>query len=163
MQFQSVEMPENARIWIYTSNRMLTPGEVTKLNAAMSAFTDDWTAHGAKMKATHIVLHDSVLVLVADEQKAAASGCSIDDSVRTIKAMGEELGVDFFNRHRVVFQNQGGEWENKSAADFWALRKAEVVLESTRLVNPLCTNWKEFVEDGEIEFAKSWHQKMWGR
>ena len=36
----------------------------------------------------------------------AASGCSIDDSVRTLKKLGEELNIDFFDRTLVAFKNQ---------------------------------------------------------
>lgn len=154
-------MPDHARVWLYTSERKLTAEETRFLHENMKAFTDRWTAHGAKMTAHHVFLHDCVLVLVADEQRAAASGCSIDDSVRTIKAIGEGLKVDFFNRHRVVYQKETGEWENKSASEFWALRKANVVTAQTKLVNPLCNSWGEFVREGVVEFENSWHQQMW--
>ncbi len=133
------------------------------MHTTMKNFTERWSAHGSRLEATHVLLHNSVLVLVANEQKAMASGCSIDDSVKEIKQLGNSLRVDFFNRHRVVFQEKQGEWVNKGVAEFWAMRKAGLVTSETLVVNPLCSNLGEFVNSGEIPFAQSWHQEMWER
>ena len=40
---------------------------------------------------------DKKIVLIADEEKATASGCSIDSSVKCIKSIGSQLNIDFFN------------------------------------------------------------------
>lgn len=163
MSIASVQMPHHSRVWIYTSDRILIIEEQALLHKTMRAFTDRWTAHGSRLEATYTLLHNSVLILIANEQKAMASGCSIDDSVKEIKQLGSDLGVDFFNRHRVVFQEKEGLWANKGVAEFWALRKAGVVSAETLVVNPLCTTWGEFVNSGEVPFAHSWHQEMWER
>jgi hypothetical protein len=163
MSIASVQMPPHSRVWIYTSDRELTTEEQSVLHLKMQDFTDRWTAHGSRLEATYTFLYNSVLILIANEQKAMASGCSIDDSVKEIKQLGSQLGVDFFNRHRVVFQESGGNWTNKGIAEFWALRKAGVVTAETLVVNSLCTTWGEFVNSGEVQFAYSWHQQMWER
>jgi hypothetical protein len=163
MSIDSIQMPSHSRVWIYTSDRILTIEEQALLHKFMQEFTDRWTAHGSRLEATHALLHNSVLILIANEQKAMASGCSIDDSVKEIKQLGSNLGVDFFNRHRVVFQEKEDSWTNKGVAEFWAMRKAGLVTSETLVVNPLCSTLGEFVNSGEIPFAQSWHQEMWER
>jgi hypothetical protein len=66
----------------------------------MSAFTDEWTVHGAPMEASFDIRFDHIIIIAANDQ---ASGCSIDASVRAIKNLGVELHIDFFNRTMVAF------------------------------------------------------------
>lgn len=96
-------LPPHSRLWIYQSNKLFTAEQKQILSDALRAFTDSWTAHGAPMKASFQMPYDHFIVLGADEQSTSASGCSIDDSVRTIKAIGNQLGLDFFDRKSVPF------------------------------------------------------------
>src|SRR6188768_266542 len=99
--FQS--LPDHARIWIYQSERKITSEEKTIISDTLEAFTQQWAVHGQPMDASFAVLHDQFIILAANDQ---ASGCSIDSSVRTIKNLGDQLGVDFFNRNLIAFQKR---------------------------------------------------------
>lgn len=96
-------LPPSSRIWIYQSNKLFTPEQKEIISEALRAFTDSWTAHGAPMKASFQLSFDHFIVLAADEHSTAASGCSIDDSVRTIKSIGNTVNLDFFDRKSVPF------------------------------------------------------------
>lgn len=96
-------LPPSSRVWIYQSNKLFTQEQKQILSEALQAFTDSWTAHGAPMKASFQLPYDHFIVLAADEQSTSASGCSIDDSVRTIKAIGSTTSLDFFDRKSVAF------------------------------------------------------------
>ena len=53
-----------------------------------------------------------MLVVGLDEQRAGATGCSIDKLVGFVKAQGEALGVDWFDRHQVLWRQPGEEaWQ----------------------------------------------------
>jgi hypothetical protein len=56
------------------------------------------------MKASFRLPHDHFIILAADEHYAEASGCSIDDSVRTIRAASERTGLNFLDRTTVAFK-----------------------------------------------------------
>jgi hypothetical protein len=99
------KLPPHSRVWIYQSNKLFTAEQKQILSEALRSFTETWTAHGAPMKASFQLPYDHFIVLAADEQTTSASGCSIDDSVRTIKMIGSELGIDFFDRKNVPFLN----------------------------------------------------------
>ena len=40
------ELPEDAKIWIYQSNRPFTNEEAAAVKAACESFLSGWTAHG---------------------------------------------------------------------------------------------------------------------
>jgi hypothetical protein len=101
--FQS--LPDSSRIWIFQADRKLNSQESKIISDTLTAFTERWLVHGSPMAASFDIRFDQFIILAADEDANAASGCSIDDSVRTIKSLGTQLGVDFFDRTSVAFKN----------------------------------------------------------
>lgn len=99
-------LPENSRIWIYQSNRKFNPAELLIISDALSTLTDQWKVHGIPLHSSFEIRFDQFIILAADENSTAASGCSIDDSVRMIKLLGEKLGVELFDRTRIAFKNE---------------------------------------------------------
>lgn len=99
------QLPDNARLWSYQSDRKLTATEKVWIEEILPPFLADWAAHGAKLNAYGTVLGDYHLILVVNEDQANASGCSIDSSVRFIKHLEKELGISFFNRLKMLVDN----------------------------------------------------------
>ncbi len=93
-----------SRVWIYQSSRNLNVEEVRIISEALRAFTERWLVHGSPMQASFDIRFNQFVILAADEDVNAASGCSIDDSVRMFKKLGSELNVDFFDRTLVAFR-----------------------------------------------------------
>lgn len=96
-----------ARVWIYQSNRPFTDAETAAITAEVQAFAQSWLSHGAPVKAFATVLYNQFIVLMADETQTSVGGCSTDSSVRLIKAIEQELGVDLFNRQLLAFMMDG--------------------------------------------------------
>ena len=112
-----------------------------------------------------MLLHDRVLAVGLDEQRAGATGCSIDKLVGFVRAQGEALGVDWFDRHQVLWRQPGEEaWQATRTPEFWALRKAGVVHGESEVVDPLlqtvgaARSGKGFLVS---TFDESWHSAMW--
>jgi len=97
------EMPGHSRIWIYQADRALTQTEQETVSTSLHAFCSGWAAHGHQLLTSYCLAHRHFIILAADEAAAGASGCSIDSSVRHLKALGAQLGVDFFNRTLIPF------------------------------------------------------------
>lgn len=110
------QLPDNARLWSYQSDRKLTATEKAWLEEILPPFLQEWAAHGAKLNAYGAVLGDHHLVLVVHEDQANASGCSIDSSVRFIKQIEKELGISFFNRLKMLVDNGQEEFFTSYAA-----------------------------------------------
>lgn len=101
------QLPGNSRIWIYPSDRPLTAAEQDGAAASLKEYCSGWSAHGHPLHTSFRIIHDHFIILAADEQAAAASGCSIDGSVRHLKQLGAQLGIDFFSRTLVPFLKAG--------------------------------------------------------
>ncbi|WP_343633585.1 hypothetical protein [Fluviicola sp.] len=99
------QLPDDARLWSYQSDRKLTATEKAWIEEVLPPFLAEWAAHGAKLNAYGAVLGDYHLILVVNEDQANASGCSIDSSVRFIKHLEKELGISFFNRLKMLVDN----------------------------------------------------------
>jgi hypothetical protein len=99
------KIQDSSRIWIYQANRKFNYEESKIISDALTTFTEGWLVHGSPMQASFSLRYDQFVILAADEDANAASGCSIDDSVRTLKRLGSELTIDFFDRTLVGFKN----------------------------------------------------------
>ncbi|MET3877039.1 MULTISPECIES: hypothetical protein [Chitinophaga] len=87
-----------SRVWIYQSNRPFNEQEILEINEQLHQFTSQWNAHGAPVKGWGQVVLNQVIVLMADESQTTVSGCSTDSSVRIIKSIEQQYGVNLFDR-----------------------------------------------------------------
>ncbi len=87
-----------SRVWIYQSNRPFNEQEILEINEQLHQFTSQWNAHGAPVKGWGQVVLNQVIVLMADESQTIVSGCSTDSSVRIIKSIEQQYGVNMFDR-----------------------------------------------------------------
>ena len=95
------ELHPDSRLWLYQSNRELTATELQWLNEQLDTFSNEWAAHGKNLKAGGGAVNSFFIGLAVDSTHESASGCSIDSSVRFVKELAKELGVDFFNRLQI--------------------------------------------------------------
>ena len=86
---------DKSRVWIYTANRAITNIESDFVQSNLEIFSSEWKAHSQQLKAKACMLNEFTLVFVVDQSITAASGCSVDSSVRFVKEIGKELKVDF--------------------------------------------------------------------
>jgi hypothetical protein len=101
------QFPDNARIWIYTSNRAVSDKEQAELSAPISDFLGQWAAHGNPLMAAGAWLNPYQLVVALDESQAGASGCSIDSQTRFMRELGTRHNIDWFDRLSMVVERDG--------------------------------------------------------
>ena len=70
-------LPPDARIWIYVSNRKLTAETRTAVEEVLAGFTQQWSAHATPLQASYKIFFDQFIVLGVDEAVSSPSGCSI--------------------------------------------------------------------------------------
>ncbi len=100
------QLPDQARAWVYTSNRLLSDQEVQLVLRHLEQFTADWSSHGTPLKAAAQIFDHSVIVLAAEDGWDAASGCSIDKSVGILKTIEQEFQISLFDRLLVLYKTQ---------------------------------------------------------
>jgi len=111
------DFPDNSKVWMYFSDCTLDDNQVVYAKEKIVNFTENnWASHGEKIFASASIQINSIIIIVADENKQNASGCSIDSSVHIIKELGKEFNVDFFNR-LYVFITDGNEQKRIHMSD----------------------------------------------
>lgn len=97
------QLPSTARVWVFQSHRAFTPEEEKEIASRLRAFTEEWVVHGAPLDTSFELPHRHFIVLAADESRQAASGCSIDSSVRVLKEIEQAFDVRLFERDNIGF------------------------------------------------------------
>ncbi|SOE22143.1 hypothetical protein SAMN06298216_2591 [Spirosomataceae bacterium TFI 002] len=142
------KMPINSRIWIYQADRKLTANESNKASYFIKSEIEGWGAHGTPLSASFKIEYDRFVVIALDENVAQASGCSIDASTHWLKQLGEEYGINFFDRSLAYFENK----EIKTVSVF-QLKKAveEGVLKSDTIVfNNTATKYTDLINKWKV-------------
>lgn len=152
-------MPSDARVWVYQSNKALTDDEVKSIQAEGEKFLTDWNAHGAALRASFEVLYNRFVVIGVDEKQALASGCSIDKSVHFIKGLEQKFNLNFFDRMQVAYKN------NKqilacSLSDFEKLAEQKIVNEDTIVFNNMVSSKSSFEKEWEVPLKNSWQNRV---
>lgn len=152
-------LPSEARIWIYQCNRPFTEDEIAELQIRIKAFLEDWTAHGAQLKAAFKIPYKRFIIFGLDQNESAASGCSIDASVHFIQNLEKIYEVDLLDRMNVSFK-QGKFIAYKDLKEFKKMVKNKAVARQTIVFNNLVNNKAELDEFWEVPLEESWHSRF---
>src|SRR5437868_6807923 len=98
-----VDFNDNSRVWVYQSNRAFTQSEGLQVQELLKAFAKDWKSHGQEVKGFANLFFGQFIILMADETAMGVSGCSTDSSVRFIKNIEQDFGVELFDRLMLAF------------------------------------------------------------
>ena len=96
------QLPDDSRIWIFQSDRLLSEEDIEAINPILNYFISDWTAHQQTLRASFTFLHNHFLIIGVDENMAVASGCSLDKVFHVVRACGQKINTDFLNRLRIA-------------------------------------------------------------
>ena len=155
MKVSFSELPENSKIWIYTSNRELSDDEVNRIEGFSNEFLNNWTSHGVKVEASVLIPYKHFIIICANQENQNLSGCSIDDSIRFIKTIEEDLDVSLLNREIVTFKDG----ENIKKINLKNI-KSEVadgnIGPDTIVFNNLIDTKKDYINDWETSVSNSW-------
>ncbi|MCM5663765.1 ABC transporter ATPase [Galbibacter mesophilus] len=152
-------LSETARVWIYQANRSFTEEEITELNTKIEDFLQQWTAHGANLKASFEIRYKRFIIIALDQEFNAASGCSIDASVRFIQQLEKDYNVDLLDKMNVSYR-QGDFIAYKPLMDFKKMAKQRAVSQNTIVFNNLVTNKEEYENYWEVPARDSWHARF---
>lgn len=153
------KLNDNARIWIFQSDREMNASEIEKVNEALSRFVPQWAAHGNNLVSEFDIRNGYFILIGVDESVHAASGCSIDALTQQIKLLGAHLGVDFFNRLNVAYEKDGS--IHMAAMDvFKKMLQRDEVNQNTIVFNNLVTSNGDLETNWRTPVNKSWHQTL---
>ena len=152
-------LPKNARVWIYQSDRELLVEEIEIIASKSEEFITQWTRHGDDLKGSFIIKYNYFLVLAVDENFNNVSGCSIDTSVRFVQGLEKEFNIDFTNKLNVSFRDQN-RINIIKLAHFQKFAKDKKIDRQTIVFNNLVQTKQAFENDWETTASNSWHQRF---
>jgi hypothetical protein len=153
------DLPDDAKVWIYQSNRKFSDAEILEIETSVTTFINDWAAHGTSLAASFEIKHNRFIILAVNQEVQQATGCSIDASVVFIQSLEQKYQVDLLDKMNVTFKN-GEHIAHKSLIDFKKMAKDKAVTEHTIVFNNLVNTVVEYREDWEVPAMDSWHSRF---
>ncbi|MBC8756439.1 ABC transporter ATPase [Kordia sp. YSTF-M3] len=150
---------DEAKVWIYQANRSFSETELEEIKAKLSSFITQWTAHGSDLQASFEIKYKRFIIIAVDQEAQAATGCSIDASVRFIQQLEKEYNVDLMDKMNVSYK-QGEYIAYKDLKDFRKMAKDKSVTANTIVFNNLVTTKADFLENWEVPARDSWHGRF---
>ena len=152
-------LPEDSRLWIYQSNRKFSDEEIAEIEPAILNFVERWSAHGTGLEASYLIKYNRFIFLAVNRETQAATGCSIDESVRFIQSLEQKYNVDLLDKMNVTFK-LGDHVAHKPLAEFKKMAKEKAVSANTIVFNNLINTVGELNEDWEVPAGESWHSRF---
>jgi len=152
-------LPKNARVWVYQSERAFTQNEINFISESAESFIEQWTRHGDDLKGSFTIKYDQFLVLAVDESFNDVSGCSIDASVRFVQALEQKLNVDLMDKMNVSFKDDANINIVKMSA-FKEYAKTKKITAKTIVFNNMVTTKEDLETKWEVPANESWHRRF---
>jgi len=153
------EMPKEARIWIYQSNRKFSEQEEEEISTILTNFVGEWVAHSTPLKASFEIKYNRFIILAVDTAYHPASGCSIDSSVKVIQEIEQKYGIDLLDKMNVTYRT-GDFIAHKPLIDFKKMAKSKAVNKQTIVFNNLVNTIEEYENYWEVPAEESWHGRF---
>ncbi|MGZ3866045.1 MAG: ABC transporter ATPase [Bacteroidia bacterium] len=149
----------NNRVWVYLSEKPFDAATASSIKGDLENFLKGWNAHGTALSASAQLLHDHFIIIKADEEKFAASGCSIDKQFQFIKEVEKKYGLSLLNRLVIAYKD-GNEIKTVHSSKVPVLLAENTINENTTVFNVGVGTDAELAADFEIPLSKSWLAKF---
>jgi hypothetical protein len=154
-----ISFSDTSRVWIYQSNKPFHKKVLEQVNDLVLRFVKDWTSHNHLLKATGGIIHDCFVVLVVDESKAGATGCSIDKSVRFIQFLEQEFSQNLFDRLTFAYlEDEQVQLIHKD--DLAQAYSNGTINDETLFFDNLVKTKGDYLKKWLVPLKESWHSRM---
>lgn len=151
-------LPDESNLWIYASDRSLRPEEKERLDRFMTRFLDQWESHGHTVTGGYEIREGRFLLVAGRIPDARISGCGIDESVRVLDRIADELGFDWLPSLHVFFRSEDGSVRAVSRSKFEELARAGDVHAETPVFDVALDDLGTLRRTGlERPAGESWH------
>jgi hypothetical protein len=150
------QLPLNARIWIFASDRPLTGNHAHALLQEVDRFLDQWKAHGAPLRSGRDWREDRFLVIGVDPTAEQASGCSIDGLFRGLQQLERSLSTSLVAGGRVFYRDAQGTPQVAARKDVPALFEQGVLTGTTSVFDTSITDKEKLLGKFERPARDTW-------
>ena len=133
-------LPDNARVWIFASDRPLQGDESALLLEEADRFLAQWKAHGAPLRNAREWRDDRFLVIGVDPTVEQASGCSIDGMFRLLQQLEGRLATVLVAGGRVFYRDAAGQIRLALRAEVSSVAAAGQITDDTAVFDTSITD-----------------------
>ena len=151
--------PDNAKVWVYQSNKQFGEDELAYLNVQLDDFISSWESHGSMLKASFKIVHNLFIVFFVDEEGDRMCGTAQDNSVKLMKRLEQELEVSFLDR-MIQSYKEGDQVKVIKMNDFITLLENNTINENTIVYNNMVITKADFDDNWEVPLKDSWHKQF---
>ncbi len=156
-----IALGDNAKVWIYQSDREFSDDQLILARKMIHDFLIQWTAHQQELHCYGNIFHRRFLGLFVDENaRAYASGCSIDASVKWVEHLGQVLGCDFFDRMTYYYMDEDERIKKVHHSDMPDYYAQGIIDDQTLFFDNLVKTKKDFLDHWLVPLKDSWHQRF---
>jgi len=143
------------RIIIYPASRQLTAKESKLITEKLFDFLSTWAAHGKPLSASFKIEKNQFIVVSVDEEKEAASGCSIDELGGIMREIDTEFNLGLFDRMKASFV-ENGEIKTMKLQDFRTALKNGELSKEIQVFDFSKNTYVSFLSDFLLPLKRSW-------
>ena len=150
------QLQDDARVWVFASDRPLRGADAEQLLAAVDRFLDQWKAHGAPLRCAREWREDRFLAIGVDPTVEQASGCSIDGLFRGLQSLERALGTRLVAGGRVFYRDARGDAQLASRKDLSSLVSSGALTPKSAGFDTSITSAAAWRSRFELPAADSW-------
>lgn len=153
-------LPDDARVWVFGSDRTIAEPQSQQLLAAVDQFIDRWAAHGTPLHASRDWREGRFLTIAVDQRQAGASGCSIDGLFRTLQGLESALGASLLGGGRIYYRGRDGNVTSVARDEVEVLGEQGTIGRDTAVFDPTVTTLGDWRQRFETTAGASWHAQL---
>jgi len=143
------------RVIIYPASRPFTAKESKVITEKLYDFLATWAAHGKPLSSSFKIEKNQFIVVCVDEEKEAASGCSIDSLGGIMKEIDQEFQFGLFDRMKASFM-ENGEIRTMKLQDFRKGLKEGNISTDIEVFDFSKNTYVAFLSDFLLPLKRSW-------
>ena len=143
------------RVIIYPASRPFTAKESKIIAEKLYDFLSGWAAHGKPLSSSFKIEKNQFIVICVDEEKEAASGCSIDALGKIMRDLDTEFNLGLFDRMKASFV-ENGEIKTLKLQDFKKGLKDGSISKDIEVFDFSKGTYVAFLSDFLLPLKRSW-------
>ncbi|OWK98148.1 hypothetical protein AP75_07630 [Kaistella haifensis DSM 19056] len=143
------------RVIVYPASRPFSPKESKIITEKLYDFLATWAAHGKPLSSSFKIEKNQFIVICVDEEKEAASGCSIDALGAIMRELDSEFELGLFDRMKACFI-ENGETKTMKLQDFRKGLKEKTISTDIEVFDFSKNTYVAFLSDFLLPLNRSW-------
>lgn len=143
------------RVIIYPASRPFTPKESKVIAEKLYDFLATWAAHGKPLSSSFKIEKNQFIIVCVDEEKEAASGCSIDSLSGIMRELDQEFNLGLFDGMKASFV-EDGEVKTMKLQEFRKGLKDGSISQDIEVFDFSKNSYIAFLSDFLLPLNKSW-------